>query len=223
VWLQMVAPFEAAADALKAFQTGLQDFIGNLKSSDLSPLSAQAQLDAARAQYETTLAKAKAGDETARGNLTGVAQAYLSEAQGAYASSPAYAAIFADIVSTLEALALNGTTSTTAAALAQQQADTPTFVAGPEGSSGGLSGAPELEPYDLTPLIAPVVDSSREQVAAVNALTEKLDLVLDVLGGIAGIEQLGHARGNELLEAITTAIGYGAQQERLTARETARA
>lgn len=222
VWLRMVEPIEAAADALKAFQDNLQDFIGSLKVGDLSPLDQQAQLDAAQAQYASTLAKAQAGDETARGKLTDVARAYLDEGQGAYASGGAYTAIYNQVLRDLEALALTGSMSTPAAALTQQASAAPTFTDGPAGSSGGLSGAPG----DGTPLLTtPVLMDGFSSTAAdaqIAKLEQKLADVLTELQALrttaeAGVQvaQLGHAGNIAATESLRAPLEEAAQQARL--------
>lgn len=221
VWLRMVEPIEAAADALKAFQDGLQDFIGSLKFSDLSPLSQQDQLDAAQSQYESTLAKAQAGDETARGKLTDVARAYLDEGQGAYASGGAYTAIYDRVLRDLEALAGG---AGAAAMLTQQTAGDVTFVDGPQGSSGGLSSAP-FDSADFSPLLtvatvtsneAPVqTELLRELHARLGEMLTKLDQV--VLVGEAGVQvaQIGFPGVIAATQALQTPLEEAATQARL--------
>jgi phage-related minor tail protein len=217
VWLRMVEPIEAAADALKAFQDNLQDFIGSLKVGDLSPLDQQAQLDAAQSLYDTTLAKARAGDETARSKLPDAARAYLDEGQGAYASGGAYTAIYDRVLRDLEALALTGATGT-AAALAQPAAGAPTYVDGPAGSSGGLSGAPQPEPLAPPMLIDGFSSAAADaQIAKLEAqlaeVVGRLDKILAASEANVGVGQVGfsqtvaglHAIRNEQAELVTQA------------------
>lgn len=219
VWLRMVEPIEAAADALKAFQGNVQDFIGTLKFSDLSPLSAEAQLAAAQVQYESTLAKAQAGDETARGQLTDIARAYLDEGQSAYASGGAYTAIYNQVIRDLEALALTGGVGT-AAALTQSAAGAPTFIDGPAGSSGGLSGAPQPEP--LTPPALIDGFSSTAADAQIAKLEAKLDeVVAEIkargiqLDALIGVAQVGHSGTIAATESLRAPLEEAALQARL--------
>jgi hypothetical protein len=231
LWDQLQEAIHGTDDELARFAADLTKFTGSLKSSDLSPLSQEAQLAAAQAQYDTTLAKAKAGDETARGDLTNVAQTLLQEAQGAYASSGAYAAIFDKVIGDLDALALS-TVGGAAAAAASKPGDV-TFVDGPAGSSGGLSGAPKTgggQVIDLTPLLTVTttgtdrqVELLQQQVAELRAQNAELKRQTTVLNAIAGIGQAGHAQSIAALHGVKSALGEGAQQQRLTARETARA
>ena len=118
LWEQMRKAIDGTSDTIASFVKDLQRFTGSLKFSDLSPLSAEAQLTAAQSLYETTLAKAQAGDQDARAAFTGVAQSYLQEAQGAYASGMAYTNIFNKVLGDSDALALalsGGTSAITTA------------------------------------------------------------------------------------------------------------
>jgi len=101
----------AQIDGYQRLQRLAQDiaqFTGSLKFSDLSPLSFGDQLSAARALFEDTLAKAKAGDANAQGALTGNARAFLDEARSYYASSAAYNDIFQQVTGSLDALGATG-------------------------------------------------------------------------------------------------------------------
>lgn len=93
------------------FSKQLRTYVDGLKLGSLSPLTMTQKLAEARKQYETTLAKAKAGDTTAQGALTGSASAYLEIAKTAYASSDAYQSIFMNITSTLESMTLDTKTA----------------------------------------------------------------------------------------------------------------
>jgi hypothetical protein len=216
LWQQLQEAIHGSADAAARFASDLTKFTGSLKFSDLSPLSQKDQLAAAQSLYASTLAKAQAGDETARGDLTSVAQAYLSEAQGAYASSPAYSAIFADIVSTLDALAL----SNAAAGGTKTLTGDPTFITGPDGSSGGLSGAPKTGGHviDLTPLLSAPVFAEGFSSAAADKQTAKLEQKLvEVVGRLdqllAAAEAnvtVGQVGFQEVTGAIREVVGEGA-------------
>ena len=93
------------------FSKQLRTYVDGLKLGSLSPLTMTQKLAEARKQYETTLAKAQAGDTTAQGALTGSASAYLEIAKTAYASSDAYQSIFMNITSTLESMTLDTKTA----------------------------------------------------------------------------------------------------------------
>lgn len=93
---------------LRDLSAEIAQFTGSLRFSDLSPLSFEAQLSSARSLFEQTLAGAQTGDAASQGNLTGNARAYLDEARAYFASSADYAAIFAQVTGSLDALGLNG-------------------------------------------------------------------------------------------------------------------
>jgi hypothetical protein len=93
------------------FSKQLRTYVDGLKLGSLSPLTMTQKLAEARRQYESTLAKAQAGDTTAQGALTGSATAYLEIAKTAYASSDAYQSIFMNITSTLESMTLDTKTA----------------------------------------------------------------------------------------------------------------
>ncbi len=94
-----------------------------MKFDDLSSLTRRDQLGAARSLFETTVARARAGDENALGNLIGNAQAFRQEAKTAFASSPAFAAIDALVTGTLEQFGLGGADAASRATEIQQQLD----------------------------------------------------------------------------------------------------
>jgi hypothetical protein len=145
LWEQMQDAIHGTSDTIGSFVKDLQRFSGSLKFGDLSPLSAEAQLTAAQSLYESTLAKAKAGDQDARGAFTGVAQAYLQEAQGAFASGKAYTDIFNRVLGDSDALALalSGGTSAITTALTKSSTGSTGSTAGTaltsEGSGSGKS------------------------------------------------------------------------------------
>jgi hypothetical protein len=221
LWEQMTEAVETAADAQRRFTDDLLKFTASLKFSDLSPLSQEAQLAAAQSLYDTTLAKARAGDETARGNLTDVARAYLDEGQGAYASGGAYTAIFQQVLRDLEGLALGG--GTTAAGLLTQTA-APTFIDGPDGSSGGLSHAP-FDSADISPLLtvatitsneAPVqTELLRELHARLGEMLTKLDQIVLVGEASVQVGQVGFTGVVAATESLRGPLEEAAQQARL--------
>lgn len=86
--------------------TTLKNFKESLQLSEQSPLSPYDQMMAAKATYDTTAAAALSGDQDAIAKLPDVMQSYLQTAQGYYANSAEYAAIFDQVNATLdEALA----------------------------------------------------------------------------------------------------------------------
>lgn len=75
----------------------LKGYMDSLLSGDLSPLTNAGKLNAAQASYQSTLAAARGGDETAMGELQNKAQTYLEQARNFYASSDAYKQIFGQV------------------------------------------------------------------------------------------------------------------------------
>ena len=75
----------------------LQALIRRLTYGDLANASPDTSLAGTRGTYEATLAQARAGSGTARANLAGYAEAYVSSARSYFASSAEYDAIVASI------------------------------------------------------------------------------------------------------------------------------
>jgi chromosome segregation ATPase len=86
------------------FSKQLKGFLDDLKLGELSTFNPAKRLEEARRQYEETMRLAKGGDETAMGEVSGKAQAYLKEAQSYYASSDDYAKIFDDVNENVEGM-----------------------------------------------------------------------------------------------------------------------
>jgi phage-related minor tail protein len=95
---------DAAGATADEFAKRITQFTAGLRSSDLSPLSYQEQLNTARGLYDRTLSGAQAGDPTARENLLGNAQAYLQEARSFFGSSSDYADAFRRVTTELDAM-----------------------------------------------------------------------------------------------------------------------
>lgn len=89
---------------LRNFADDIAQFTSSLRSSDLSPLDFATQLSESRSLFETTLAAAQGGDQSAQGNLLQNARAYLDEARAYFASSADYAAIFTAVTASLDAV-----------------------------------------------------------------------------------------------------------------------
>lgn len=84
-----------AADALKVFAQSLR------QNAQLTALTPQQRLDAAKAYFDATTAKAQTGDQTALQNEQQAAQDYLSALRGEFGSSGPYSSIFAQVLQTL--------------------------------------------------------------------------------------------------------------------------
>lgn len=106
---------QANATKLLDFGKSLRSYVDGLKIGSLSPLTMGQKLAEAAKQWADTLAKADAGDETARGALQGASTSYLDLARQYYASSGDYTKIFNTVSGSLDALGLSSQTE------AQQQ------------------------------------------------------------------------------------------------------
>jgi len=82
----------------------LKQSADDLLLSDLSTLTNEQKFNEAQSQYNSTLSLAKTGDADALGQLSGISNAYLQEAQGFYASSGDYSNIFDQVHGALSGL-----------------------------------------------------------------------------------------------------------------------
>jgi DNA-binding phage protein len=96
---------DEVAEAIERAKQGLKGWIDSMLIGNLSPLTLEQQLEAARQQYEATRALAAGGDVDAMNELQGVAQQYLELARQLYASSPDYNAIFREVLQEVGAVA----------------------------------------------------------------------------------------------------------------------
>ena len=83
------------------FAQKLRDYVKDLRTGDLSPLTNREKLGEAQAKYETTLAQAKAGDKNAQARLQGVGAELLELGRNYYASSDGYQQIFERVTSSM--------------------------------------------------------------------------------------------------------------------------
>lgn len=97
---------ESAANTADELFKRIAQFTSSLRSSDLSPLSYQDQLNASSNLYDKTLRGVQAGDKFSEQNIIGNAQAYLQEARAFFGSSTAYADIFSRVTTQLDALGI---------------------------------------------------------------------------------------------------------------------
>lgn len=103
VWEDLTKRWQAAT-------LRLVDALKNLNLSELSPLTPEQRFAEARSQYERTLTAANAGDLSAREDLAGLMESYLSEAETFYGrSTENYVSLFARIQR--EVLGVVGNTS----------------------------------------------------------------------------------------------------------------
>lgn len=86
------------------FTRNLKQFVDNMRAGSDSPLSPEARLAAAQAQYNAQLALAQSGNRDAINGLTGYADALLDAGRAFYGSSTGFQVIFEQIAAQLTAL-----------------------------------------------------------------------------------------------------------------------
>jgi TP901 family phage tail tape measure protein len=96
---------QSSIDKLKSFSLSLKNFINSLQLSDMSPLNPADKYGAALSQFNTTLAKAQAGDTDAQSNLQSVAQAFLQASKAANASNSTYQSDYQRVLAVTSAMA----------------------------------------------------------------------------------------------------------------------
>ena len=94
-----------AAKSLRDVMAGIPQFTSELRIGDRSPLSAQQQLAEAQRLFDSTVVRARGGDQIAIGNLQRNAQLLIDEATGAFGGTGRAATIFGNVTSTLEEFA----------------------------------------------------------------------------------------------------------------------
>jgi len=91
-------------NASKAAAESIGDYLASLAQGGLSILTPKEKLDAARAEYETTLAAAAGGDAAALADITGRSDAFLKASRAYYASGQKYADDFNQVNQELRSL-----------------------------------------------------------------------------------------------------------------------
>lgn len=202
---------DAAASLTDSLVNDIRQFNAELKFGDLSPLSAQDQLAAARALFEDTLARARTGDADARGNVTGNARAFLQEAQQFFGSA-GFAPIFDEVQAALNALAAGqaGQAQATAALGNAAQASVPQVdaaVAVQEAvtrieTATQADGARQVEllVQQVTALQA-IVETLRAQITQAAAVAEQAAGQRQTLN--ASVERLVDASEQNLLQGVS--------------------
>jgi TP901 family phage tail tape measure protein len=97
-------------DGLKSFRDALKSLKDSLALGDLSILTPMQKFLEAQRQYEDTVAKAKAGDATAQGNVSATAQAYLDASRVVNASSQAYTDTYNQVMTDIDKLGASADT-----------------------------------------------------------------------------------------------------------------
>lgn len=183
-----------ALQSLKRLAQDIAQFTGELRFSDLSPLSPEAQLSAARALFEGTVDSAQAGDPNAQGNVTANARAYLEEARAYFASSAAYAGIFQSVLTSLDSIGVTA-------------ADVDPQIAAIEAQAAALQSVSEV-----------LIDTSAEELAALQTIDSALAAREGTLT-TAIADQTAAAR-EQIAELRRTADGQEAQLRQAAARHS---
>lgn len=103
----------AAANAnFTALTKTINDYLASLQIGSNSILSPQGQLSAAQDQFNSQLALAKGGDQTALGSITQYASTLLTQAKSFYASSSGYTDTYNAVTSALSNLTGNSSALT---------------------------------------------------------------------------------------------------------------
>lgn len=97
------------AERMMNIAKSIRDYLDGLKLGNLSTLSMEEQVAAAREAYERELALARGGDETALAGITKVADPYLEKLRQFFGPTSAYGAFFSQITADLEQLAASAT------------------------------------------------------------------------------------------------------------------
>lgn len=174
-----------ALQSLKRLAQDIAQFTGELRFSDLSPLSPEAQLSAARALFEGTVESAQAGDTNAQGSVTSNARAYLEEARAYFASSAAYAGIFQSVLTSLDSIGLSA-------------ADVDPQIAAIEAQAAALQSVSDV-----------LIDTSAEELAALQTIDSALAAREGTL--TTAISDQTAAAREQIAELRRTADGQEAQ------------
>jgi len=226
----------AGMKGLRDLAKDIAQFTASLKFSDLSPLSAEAQIAQAQALFETTLTKARDGDTTAQGALLSNAQAYLEELSAAFASGPNFTREFDRVTAVLDQLGLEGAALDPQIKLLEdifgndrkvldtlvEIRDTlklpePAATAAPDPSAGQRYGLPDATEGGLqqTSAATRATEASPEAVALLQKQVDRLTDTVTALNALATISQVA-ARDNKAgLEEVRKPLQEIADQGRL--------
>lgn len=226
----------AGMKGLRDLAKDIAQFTASLKFSDLSPLSAEAQIAQAQALFETTLTKARDGDTTAQGALLSNAQAYLEELSAAFASGPNFTREFDRVTAVLDQLGLEGAALDPQIKLLEdifgndrkvldtliEIRDTlklpePAATAAPDPSTGQRYGLPDASEGGLQQVSAATraTEASPEAVALLQKQVDRLTDAVTALNALATISQVA-ARDNKAgLEEVRKPLQEIADQGRL--------
>lgn len=208
-----------AAKSLRDVVAGIPQFTSELRIGDRSPLSARQQIDEAQRLFDSTVVRARGGDQVAIGNLQRNAQLLIDEATSAFGGTGRAATIFGNVTATLDEFAaqIGQTVDPQIAALEAQVAASETTAEnstamleallsidaalGGRVGAGGGSVAPLINtPLPSIPVSTTVVDAIATSATAPSAAAEVSSMLAElraivrntaVLESLAGIDQAG--------------------------------
>mgnify|MGYP000570654544 CR=1 FL=1 len=201
-----------AAKSLRDVLAGIPQFTSELRIGDRSPLSAQQQLAEAQRLFDSTVVRARGGDQVAIGNLQRNAQLLIDEATSAFGGTGRAATIFGNVTATLDEFAaqIGQTVDPQIAALEAQVAASETTATNTSEAvalllsidealagrfSSGISAvtAPITLPQITTTSgsVVAVPAAGTTAAAEVASMLEELRAIVSNIQSLAGIDQAG--------------------------------
>lgn len=220
------------ARSLRDVVSGIPQFTSELRIGGSSPLSARQQIDEAQRLFDSTVVRARGGDQVAIGNLQRNAQLLIDEATSAFGGTGRAATIFGNVTATLDEFAaqIGQTVDPQIAALEAQVAAAETTAEnstamleallsidaalGGRVGAGGGSVAPLINtPLPSIPVSTTVVDAIATSATAPSAAAAEVSSMLAELRAIV--------RNTAVLESLAgiDQAGFNALRERLLAAE----
>ena len=194
------------AKALLDYGHRLRDYVQGLKTGDLSTLTPAQKVAEALAQYQTTLAAAQGGDQTALGNLQGVADTYLRLARefdpASYTTS-----VFTSVTSALDSLGVGLINQNEPqVALLQAQLDATNAASS---SANALSADQIARLQTLQTVVQDLYAQAGAQSAIANAQVSSAQANLQALGAAQlAAQQTLALRQQALVDAQAAATAY---------------
>lgn len=194
------------AKALLDYGHRLRDYVQGLKTGDLSTLTPAQKVAEALAQYQTTLAAAQGGDQTALGNLQGVADTYLRLARE-FDPSSYTTSVFTSVTDALDQLGAGLVSQNSPqVALLQAQLDATNAASG---SANALSADQIARLQTLQSVVQDLSAQAAAQSAIANAQVSSAQANLQTLGAAQlAAQQTLAARQQAVVDAQNAATAY---------------
>ena len=202
---------EDTIKGLKAFGDALKAFKDSLALGDLSILTPTEKYLEAKRQYEDTVAKAMAGDSTAKDAYTGIAQAYLDASRTVNASSQGYTDSYNKVLADIEMLGTSNAAELSNAekqlAAAEKQV---TLLEMLNATVSGVPTAPKLSAspatssapvvVDTAALEAQIVDLKRQMAEQAEASAKQMQELKEV------VYNSNVSSGEKIADVVGTAV-----------------